>query len=93
MPNFTKINYSLQSDCDGGPGQRKPQAEGSFTEATVLYLTGVNQPLLETETKENRINQFMDLARDLEIKDVKRDNEDSPSEKQPSWDEISQIKK
>ena len=34
----------------------------------------------------------MDLARDLERKDLKRDNEGSLSEKQSHWDEISQIK-
>ena len=77
--------------------------DGEGGQATLLYLTGVRQqellPLLEfiylgqTEIKENRINQFMDLARDLEIKDMKRNNEGSPSEKQPGRDEINQIKR
>ena len=63
----------------------------------VLYLTGVSQqdlePLLEfiylgeTNVKEDRLSEFMSLARDLEIKEIIRDYEHSQAEAQ-----INQIK-
>ena len=67
----------------------------------VLYLTGVSQqdlePLLEfiylgeTNIKETRLSQFLDLARDLEIKEIPRDSQATRAEKHQGLTQSNQI--
>ena len=81
---------TVKTGCDGGGG------------GGVLYLTGVSQqdlePLLEfiylgqTNIKETRLSQFLDLARDLEIKEILRDSQARQAGKHQGLAQSNQIK-